>query len=52
MTARETENNAYGKILRGQTKNIMVCYGIFWFLEWSISTSFPGSFLFAIKAWE
>ena len=30
MAPRETENNAYAKILGRQTKSIMVCYGIFW----------------------
>ena len=29
MALRETENNAYAKILGWRTKNIMVCYGIF-----------------------
>ena len=30
MALTETENNAFCKILGLQTKNIMVCYGIFW----------------------
>ena len=29
MAPRETENNAYVKFWGGQTKSIMVCYGIF-----------------------